>query len=163
MSPSPKKTTKRKTPVTPAVAVVQKPKWSMKKKLVVIIGSITAIFVVLVAIVLMATNPSVQVSDEFLADIKTTKSSAAYQLMSRDAQATITEDDFKVIIDQIGPILDGQTTVISRDVSVETGSDPSAKVVYEIEGTDGVTYRFTVNLVQKGSKWQVLNFDSKRK
>ena len=53
--------------------------------------------------------------------------------------------------------------MISKEVRGETGSAATAKVVYEIKGSDGATYKITVNLTKEGGQWKVLNFESSKK
>jgi hypothetical protein len=142
----------------------QKKNWfvalALWKKVVIVV---VAIAVVVVVVANLATNPSAQASDEFLNSVQAGNSNTAYALLSSGAKTTVTSDDFAKIVQQIGPILNTQETTISKSVSASTGSQPTAQVVYEIKGTDGITYGLTVNLVQENGQWKVLNFDSKRK
>jgi hypothetical protein len=48
-------------------------------------------------------------------------------------------------------------------VNASTGSASTSEVVYEIPGTDGKTYSFTVNLTKENDVWKVMNFASKAK
>lgn len=140
----------------------KKQKWDKKKKIWVIVGAIVAVFIVLIVVVNAATSAPVKVSNELIADIQAKNSSAAYSLLSSGAQGVAPADQFKQVVDQIGPILSGKPKMISKEISGETGSAATAKVVYEIKGTDGVTYKITVNLTKENGQWKVLNFDSSR-
>ena len=140
-----------------------KQKWSLKKKITVIVGSIVAFFILLFIIITVATSAPLKVSDEFVADIQASNSSAAYDLMSSDAQLATSSQDFATMVETMSPILTGKPSVQSKEVSAETGSDPSAKVVYEVTGSDSYTHILTVNLVQKAGQWKVLNFESVKK
>jgi len=139
-----------------------KQKWSLKKKIIVIVGSILAFIAVILLIANIATSAPLRVSDEFVANIQDKKATAAYNLLSTDAQGTITLNDFTSMVDQIGPILNGKPNMKSKEVSAETGRDSTAKVVYEISGSDDYKYDLTVNLVEKDGAWKVLNFESKK-
>jgi ABC-type transporter MlaC component len=140
-----------------------KQKWSLKKKLWVIGGSIVGVIILLVILVNAATSAPVVVSNDLVTDIQTKNSAAAYSLFSSAAKQVVTQEKLTAAIDRIGPILSGKPDMKSKEVKGETGSAASAKVVYDIKGTDGVTYKFTVNLVKDNGDWKVLNFDSEKK
>ncbi len=135
-------------------------KWSLKKKLAVIGGGIIIFIIGLVAIVNSATSAPLKVSDDFISAIRNENSTSAYSLFSSEAKQVVDADDFKLVVDQIGPILSGLPEVQSKEVSAETGSDATAKIVYKIKGSDGLTYLLTVNLINENSEWKVINFDS---
>lgn len=137
-----------------------KPKWSLKKKLAVIGGSIVGLVVLLVIVANMATSAPLKASDDFISSIRNVNANAAYNLFSSDAKEVVDQESFKAVVDQIGPILTGIPTVTSKEVSAETGADATAVIVYEIKGNDGNTYDITVNLVNENDTWKVLNFDS---
>jgi len=137
-----------------------KQKWSLKKKILVIVGVVIALFIVIFVTASMATSAPLKVSDEFITDIQAGKASAAYDLMSSDAQLKTSSQDFTAMVDQMSPILTGVPKNTSKEVSAETGSDPSAKIVYDVTGSDNYTHVLTVNLVQVDGQWKVLNFES---
>jgi len=140
-----------------------KQKWSMKKKIIVIVSAIVVFIIGIVIVANVATSAPLKVSDEFVSDIQSSKASAAYDMMSSDAQIATSSADFKAMVDQMAPILTGKPNNISKEVSAETGSDPTAKVVYEISGSDSRVHVITINLVQKNGDWKVLNFESIKK
>ena len=140
-----------------------KQKWSTKKKILVIVGSIVAFIILLIVIAGIATSGPSKVSDEFVSDIKASQASDAYDLMSSDGQIATSSLDFAKMVDQIGPILTGKLENKSAEVSAETGAKSSAKVVYEVAGSDSYTHVLTVNLVQENGQWKVLNFESVKK
>lgn len=145
-----------------AVGASKKQKWSKKKKIYVIAGAVVAIFIVLVIITNAATSAPAKVSNELISDIQAKNATAAYSLLSSGAQNVAPADRFKQVVDQIGPILAGTPKMISKEVSGQTGSAATAKVVYEIKGSDGFTYKITVNLTKENGQWKVLNFDSSK-
>ena len=140
-----------------------KQKWSIKKKIVVIVSAIVVFIIAIITAATVATSAPLKVSDEFVSGIQSGNASAAYDLMSSDAQAVTSSEDFATVVNYIEPILTGKPDNKSKEVSAETGSDPTAKVVYEVAGSDNYTYVLTVNLVQKSGEWKVLNFESVKK
>lgn len=140
-----------------------KQKWSLKKKIVVFAGVALAFIATVLVIALVATDAPLKISDQFISDIKDNNPSAAYDLMSSEAQSATNSQEFATIVDQLGPILTGSPKNISRDASTETGSNPSAKLTYEIEGSDSYTHILTINLVQVNGNWKILNFQSIKK
>lgn len=140
-----------------------KQKWSLKKKLYVILGSIAGVIILLVLLVNTATSAPVAVSNDLVTDIQTKNSAAAYSLFSSAAKQVVSQEKLTAAVDQIGPILSGKPDMKSKEIKGETGSAATAKVVYDIKGTDGATYVFTVNLVKENSDWKILNFDSTKK
>ena len=147
----------------PALTSVEKHKWSLKKKIWVIGGAVIAIIIVLVIIVNTATSAPVKISNQLVSDIQAKNATGAYSLLSSEAQKVVPADQFNQTVDQIGPILSGTPKMISKEISGQTGSAATAKVVYEIKGSDGATYVITVNLTKENGQWKVLNFDSSKK
>lgn len=119
--------------------------------------------VVLFIIINMATSGVAKVSNEFLKDIQTKNADAAYSLLTKAAVAVTDKTQFKKVVDQAGPILNTKTNMTSKEASGETGKAGTGKVVYEIKGTDGITYTVTINLQKEDGKWKVLNFESTQK
>lgn len=144
-------------------SVKPKQKWSLKKKLYVIGGSVIGVFIVLVILVNAATSAPVKISNDLVSDVQSKNSTAAYSLFSSAAKQAVTQEQLTAAVDQIGPILSGKPDMQSKEVNGQTGSAASAKVIYNIKGTDGITYVFTVNLVKDSGNWKVLNFDSEKK
>lgn len=145
-------------------SAAKQPNWFMRMKMwqrVLLV--LAAVAVVVVIIANLATSPSAKVSDDFLNSIQANDSDTAYAMLTTDAKGTISNADFKTVINQIGPILNTQEKTITKSVQAQTGSQPTAQVIYEIAGTDGVTYTFTVNLTEENGQWKVLNFESVKK
>ena len=147
----------------PAATATGKQKWSLKKKLVVIGGIFVGIIIVLVILVSVATSAPVKVSNDFISDMQTNNPNAGYGLMSKDAQGATSQADFTTAINRVSPILNGKSKMISKEVKGETGSAATAKVVYEIKGSDNITYTLTINLTKENGQWKVLNFESVKK
>ncbi len=140
-----------------------KQKWSTKKKIIVIVGGVVAFFVLIFLVASLATSAPLKVSDEFIDDIQANNASAAYDLMSSEAQIATSSQDFTSVVEKISPILTGEAKNTDKSVTAETGSDPKAEILYEIKGNDGLTYQISVQLVQKDGRWLVQGFDSKTK
>lgn len=140
-----------------------KQKWSLKKKLLVALGVVVALIAALVFIANGATAAPVKVSNQLVANIQAKNATQAYDLLSQEAKNATDPQAFLAAVNQIGPILTGKPSMKSKEVNAQTGSAATAKVVYEIKGSDGLTYLFTVNLVKEGNNWRVLNFESTKK
>lgn len=160
VSTKPVETQPAPAPVGP---VAPNKKWSIKK--IVLVAIIAA--VVILGLMLFAANRvtqgAVNTSNKLINAIQAKDSSTAYALFSDDAKQTITPADFKTIVDQIGPILNTQEKMTSKEVKAASGKSTTGKVVYSIQGTDKVNYAFTVNLVRVDGVWRVQNFDSSKK
>lgn len=145
----------------------EKQKWSKNKKIVVIIGGVIGFFILFFIIIAtfanIATNAPLQISNEFVTNVQQNKASDAYDLMSSDAQLVTSSKDFTAMVKRVSPILTNELENIDKEVKVETGSDPTAKITYETKGNDNYTYKITVNLIQKDDEWKVLNFESTKK
>lgn len=129
----------------------------------IVAGAIIFIVVIFV-IATMATSGVVKVSNQFVNDIQAKNASAAYALMTSAAQAATPQSDFNDMVDRVAPIIGNSTEkMTSKEASGQTGSAATGKVVYEIKGSDGVTYVMTVNLQKENGEWRVLNFESTRK
>ena len=128
----------------------------------IVAGAVVAAAVLFI-IINMATSGVAKVSNEFLKDIQTKNADAAYSLLTKAAAAVTDKDQFKKVVDQAGPILNTKTNMTSKEASGETGKAGTGKVVYEIKGTDGITYTVTINLQKEDGKWKVLNFESTQK
>ena len=135
-------------------------KKSIGKIIGIIIGSIIAVIATLVIIIFVSTDAPIKVSDEFLNDIQTGKSTAAYNLMSDEAKNATDSATFDAVVKRIAPILTGKPNLISREISAKTGVPTTATVVYEIQGTDA-KYNMTITLQENNGKWQVLKLDNK--
>ena len=127
----------------------------------IIIGAIVVVAIALTFFVDSATKAPVAASNSFLNAVQIGDASAAYSLFSSEAKAAVPSDQFDAVVNQVGPILSAQEKMTSKKVNAQTGSASTAEVVYEIPGTDGKTYSFTVSLTKEGETWKVLNFVSK--
>lgn len=141
----------------------KKPKWSLKKKIIVIVGAILTFIIVLIAIVSMSTSAPLAVSDAFVKDIQAVNASSAYDMMSNDAQTATSSADFAMVVDQIGPILTGEPKLKEKEISAETGNNATAEIIYEVKGNDDITYELSVQLIEQDGDWKVQGFNSERK
>lgn len=127
----------------------------------IVIGAIVVVAVALTFFVNSATKAPVAASNQFLNALQAGDASTAYALFSTEAKAAVPSDQFDAAVQQVGPILNGSEKMTSKKVNGSTGSASTSEVVYEIPGTDGKTYKFTVNLTKENDTWKVLNFTSK--
>ena len=142
---------------------VKKPKkMSAKKVAAIALGGVVIFIAIILIIANIATNAPLKISDEFISDIQNDKATAAYDLMSTDAKTTITASEFTKTVDKISPYLTGEPNLQSKEANTSTESGTTAKIVYEIKGSDA-TYTITVSLVENNGKWQVQTFESKLK
>lgn len=133
------------------------------------IGKIIGIVLLVIAVLAVAltffvnsaTKAPVAASQKFLHAIQAGDATTAYSYFSIEAKKAVPADQFDPLVSQIAPILNTGEKMISKKVAGATGSAATSEVVYEIKGTDGKTYRFTVNLTKEGDVWKVLNFTSK--
>lgn len=128
-----------------------------------LVAGFIVVFIILVIIVNFATSSVAKVGNEFLRDIQAKDADGAYSLLTKEAAAATDKEQFKQIVDRAGPILNTKAKMTSREASGETGSAATGKVVYEIKGTDGITYDVTINLQKEDGQWKVLNFESTKK
>lgn len=130
------------------------------KIMLFVVAGFVALIVGMGILFFTASSGATKASDEFLNALQSGEGETAYDLFSTSAMEIVPEEEFIAVVDQIGPILNTEEKKISTNVSAETGSDTEAVVVYEIEGTDGVTYVFAITMVKEDGEWKVLNFDS---
>ncbi len=147
-------------------ATESKSKKKMPKVLKIVLAGIAGFAAVVIGLIFLfftASSGAAKISDEFLNAMQAGDGSTAYSLFSSKAKEKVPQEEFIGVIGQIGSILNTEEKKISTNISAETGSDTEAVVVYEIEGTDGVTYMFAITLVKEDGQWKVLNFDSDKK
>lgn len=111
----------------------------------------------------VASSGATKASDEFLNALQAGDTTSAYQMFSTRALEVVPEEDFIAVVEQIGPILNTEERKTSTNVFTETGSDTETYVVYEVDGTDDITYVVGITMVKENGEWKVLNFDSEAK
>src|SRR5487761_2454048 len=136
-------------------------KRSMKKVIGYVILALAVLVVALTFFVNSATKAPVAASQQFLHAVQADNAATAYSFFSVEAKKVVPSDQFDALVQQLAPILNTGEKMISKKVNGSTGSAATSEVVYEIKGTDGKTYRFTVNLTKEGDVWKVLNFTTK--
>lgn len=141
-----------------APAEAKTPSW--KKIALYVVGGFVAFVALVVVFVNTASQEAVKASNQFVDNIQAGNATAAYNQFTAEAKATVPAAQFTDVVTQLGPILNSEEKVTAKEISKETGSDASAKVTYEISGSDSKTYEFVVNLAKPGDDWQILNFDS---
>ncbi|MBI3984111.1 hypothetical protein HY346_02315 [Candidatus Microgenomates bacterium] len=139
---------------------LERPQRKGKRLVLYIVVVIVAFVIMLFVFVNTATSEAVKVSNKFLDNIQAGAAPAAYELFSTEAKAQVTANDFTGLVGQIGPILNTQEKTTGKEIAGEAGQAATAKVTYEITGTDGRNYELVVNLIKANEVWRVLNFDS---
>lgn len=142
---------------TKTTAKVKQPLWQK-----IVLGA-AALIGLIIVLAYVATGSIAKTSDEFLQGIQNKNANQAYSLFTKEAAAATDRAAFEELVDNISGILHGPTKTISREVQGETGKAGTGRVVYEISGTDSVTYVVTINLQKEEGEWKVLNFDSSKK
>lgn len=138
----------------------KKNKWSLKKKITVIVGSIFAFIVIILLAVNTATSAPLKVSDEFINAIRSNNATAGYDLFSDEAQNATTAEDFESIVKETGPILSGEPKVQSKEIDSSTDNGTTAEIIYNIDGSDGIKYKVTVKLIEVSDQWKVQAYKS---
>ncbi len=131
--------------------------------ILIILGVLIVLIVGFFLIINLATGGAKKVSDEFIADIRQTQSEQAYGLFSSAAKKVVGKKKFAKTVEQISPILNGQPKVTGKEAGTSSDGGTTSSITYEINGTDGITYKVKVELVKEGNDWRVLNFDSSKK
>lgn len=128
-----------------------------------ILGGFAAFGILVFVVVSLTSSGAAKVSDQFINYVQTQKSAEAYVLLAKEAAATVTEAQFKDIVDRISPILSGKPRTTGKQIGADAASGSEATISYEIDGTDDLTYNVSVRLAKVDGEWKVLSFDSKRK
>jgi len=134
---------------------------NVKKIILIVVGIIVGIIILIIAIAMLATSGPRKISDSFINNIQTKNASAGYAELSTSAQTNVTQQEFKDVVEQIGPVLSGKPSNESSESETKNGKT-SGKVVYTIKGSDGNTYKITITLVKQTDGWKVELFDSKK-
>ena len=144
-------------PVYAAPAKKRFPKWLK------IVGIIILVFVVIIAITAVtattATKAPQKISDQFVKDVQTGDTSAAYNLTSKTFQDATSQDQLDSLVKQVGPALQGEEKVSGRAIEKSAGVPTTAVLVYTVKTTNGDKY-IKVELQQNSNVWQVINFKS---
>ncbi len=128
-----------------------------------IVGIIVVVFIAIIVIAVIvattATQAPQKISDQFVNDVQSGDSSAAYALTSKAFQQATSEEQLATIIQQVGPVLQGQEKVSGRAIEKSAGAPETAVLVYTVKTSNGNKYIKT-ELQKSGDAWQVINFRS---
>lgn len=131
--------------------------------LIKIVAIVSIVFVAVLIIVFVvigsATRAPQKVSDQFVNDVQSGDSSAAYALTNQTFQNATTQEELDSVVKRISPLLQGQEKVTNRAIEKSTGIPTTAVFVYEVKTSDGTKY-MKVELQKDGDTWKVLNFKS---
>lgn len=145
-----------------AYNIVTPPKKRIPKWLLIVGGIIVALAAVLAVVFVVVTNATEaprKVSDQFVNDIQSSNTGAAYALTSKAFQQATTEEQLDQLVKKVGPALQGEETISGRVIKKSTAGVPSAALVYSVKTTNGTKYMKVV-LQEVDNVWQVVNFRS---
>lgn len=149
-------------PLPPQPAPVEEKKSRFPKAVKIILIGL-ALFIVFIVIAIFvatsATKAPQKISDQFVNDVQSSNTSAAYALTSKGFQEATTEEQLDTLVKRVGPVLQGEEKVSGRAIEKSTGSPQTAVLVYEVKTSDGTKY-MKVELQKDGNTWQVVNFRS---
>lgn len=141
---------------------VTPPKKRVPKPLL-IIGSIVVVLAAILVIILVtvtgATEAPRKVSDQFVNDIQSSNTSAAYALTSEAFKQATSEEQLDQLVKGLSPVLQGEETITGRVIKKSTSGVQAAALVYSVKTTDGTKY-IRVVLQETNNVWQVTNFRS---
>ncbi|MFZ1802047.1 MAG: hypothetical protein WAW62_00010 [Candidatus Saccharimonas aalborgensis] len=149
-----------KTPTTHLknnYALGRVPRW-----LVVLISVIFGLLIVggvIFVVVMNMTDAPKKVSDEFVNDVQSANTEAAYALTSEGFRGATSKDDLDAIIKQVSPALQGEEKTTARSVEAAAGSSQKAVIVYTVDTSSGTKY-IRVILEKNGDNWRVMSFRS---
>jgi len=154
-APQPAFPISNQTAVTPKTKRI--PTWLKIASVVVVI--IILFFVGIFVFVNEATKAPEKVSNEWVADIQTDNSSAAYSLTTSAFRNSTSQEELAEIIGSVSPALQGKTNVIGKAVNSASGQPEEAIIVYTVSTSNGTKY-IRVVLYKNNNVWQVQNFRS---
>lgn len=136
------------------------PKWVIVVGVVatVVIISIIIFFVGISMLVNITTSNAVKVGNQFVSDIQSENSNAAFSLTSSSFRQADNETQLSQIINSVSPALQGTTKIIAKTINATSGTKNIAIIVYSIQTNAGKKYIRV--LLQYNKTWQVLNFRS---
>jgi len=150
-------------PNVQSAEVPAKKKRNIRRIIAVALSVVIVLFVAADLFVNAATKAPLAVSNQFLNNIQSGDSAAAYESFTTSAKAVVGKDAFATMVSQIGPVLNTEEKVTSKTINGKTGASATSTIKYEIHGTDAKTYGIVVNLTEENDVWRVVNFDSKLK
>ncbi|MDX1765964.1 MAG: hypothetical protein R3313_03355 [Candidatus Saccharimonadales bacterium] len=159
--PEPAKTVeeKPKEEAAPSADPAAKKKWPLWKKVVV---GFVVFFVVIFVTAFFMTKGASDAAGKFVDDLKAGDCSGTYSQFIQEFQDETEESLWTAACQQIGPVLTGDPVQKSAEVSSSAGDASDAEVLFEIEGNDGYTYDFLIQLTKQDGEWKVVQFDSDR-
>lgn len=137
------------------------PKWL--KIVLIVFGCFIALAIIGAVIggvvAVSATKAPQKVSDQFVNDVQSGDTSAAYALTSSSFQGATSQDQLDTLIKRIGPLVQGQEKITGRTIAKSTGIPTTAVLVYSVPTSNGTKYIKT-ELQKNNSTWQIINFRS---
>lgn len=156
------------TPTPPQPATYSAPVAAKKgfPKWIIIVGVIVLVFIVLIVVAALAattaTKAPQKISDQFMNQLQSGDTGAAYALTSKTFKEATTEVQLTQIVKQVSPHVQGEEKVTKRAIHKSTGVPQTAVLVYEVKTSEGTRY-VKVELQKDGDSWQVINFRADEK
>lgn len=138
-------------------------KRSVKKLIIKVALVIVVLVLALWLVVGYTSSGAVKVGDAFISNLQNLKATEAYALFTKQAATTVTPEQFKEIVDRVGPILSGIPKKTGKEIGTNAETGAQSTITYEIAGSDNLTYVITITLVKEDDAWKILNFESKQK
>lgn len=135
-----------------------KQKWSLKKKIAVIVGGFLGFVALVFVIASIATSGAAKVSNDMVKYLQAGDTKSAYQLLTKSQKESFSEEDFDPIVQTIKENMTGKPSIKSQSVNSETESGTTGNVAYDIKGSDGEMYVLSVDLIKEDDGWKVNQF-----
>jgi hypothetical protein len=141
----------------PETAKVHLPLW-----LKILLPLVAAFFIFFVVLFLTAGGPVLdakKVSDTFVADLRSNKTSDAYALTSDLFQKTTTEQALETAVSTVTPLLQGKQATTAEAIYKKSAAAPETAVfTYSFTASGGTEYAKTELQKDKAGKWRIINF-----
>jgi len=130
-----------------------------KKNMKKIFLGVAIFFIVLVVYTFMALRGVSNAANGFIAQLQAGECSEMYALSSSQLQEQVSTEEWNVLCETIGPILQGAPDQESVEVKSGTGDVSIGQVVYSIFGTDNEEYQVSIRMIDQDG-WKLEAFDS---
>lgn len=128
----------------------------------IIVGIVVVFAALMIALFILAgavTKAPQKISDQFINDVQSANTAAAYSRTSVSFQKATTQEDLEQVITRISPLLQGEEKISGRALEKNSGSPKTAVFVYDVSTANGTKY-IKIVLQEDDSGWKVVNFRS---
>ena len=147
------------TPGTGAQPQPAKKKMSTLKKVLIGLG---IGFVAVIVLLFFMGKALLDASNAFVADLQAGECTAIYERTSTGFQENTSAEEWDAVCNQVSPILQGEPKQTGIEVNTSSDDVSVGQAVYEIVGTDEITYEVTLILVDEDG-WKLEGLDSSAK